>query len=321
MEKILVKGDWYTVTTKSTCSVTDAAGNPLGTAIAGSQLSFQASSGRITFSDPAAEVCRVPSPGIILPVASPQGNPLVCSFQDASYVSGYSSLSAFRVCVEVPGALESLYFYVSDSQRIVAEYYVDVISGQSGEILRAKVPLLFESESRSYRCTIRFAQPIPVSLYDALDFEFYIKCPRYGFDDYTSLRVVRPVFAIQAGIGADSFNRSGWALTQNIGVENHLLDGARLAFMSLTYRTPLPGYWGFLLMPQEGTISGNSINMPDGSGSFAISAMEEGKYFYFKAYAQPLPLELMYKNITELYPDLRIVILPAAVSQDGYGEI
>lgn len=65
MQKVLVKGYWYTVTTKSTCSVTDAAGNPLGTATAGSQLSFQATSDLITFSDPAAEVLCVPSPGII----------------------------------------------------------------------------------------------------------------------------------------------------------------------------------------------------------------------------------------------------------------
>lgn len=65
MKKILVKGDWYTVTTATTCSVTDANGKPLGTATAGSQLSFQASTEQITFSDDAAEVLVVPSPGII----------------------------------------------------------------------------------------------------------------------------------------------------------------------------------------------------------------------------------------------------------------
>lgn len=322
MEKLLIKGDWYTVTTKSTCSVTDAAGTPLGTAIAGSQLSFQATSDLITFSDPAAEVLCVPSPGIIRPAEPPQGNPLVCSWEDDDPPSGGDNLSAFRVYVEVPGVLESLYFYVTDNQRVAAEYCVDVSSRQSGVLLRAKVPLLFEDMGRSgYKCTIRFAQPIPVSLCDALDFEFYIKCPDYGFDDYTSLRVASSSYAIIAAKGSDNVARRGWALTRRTGDGNQSIYGARLTFMSLAYRTPLPVYWGFLLMPQEGTINGNYVNMPDGSGRFAIDAVEEGKYFYFSAYTQPLPLELMYKNITEFYPDFRIVILPAAVSLDGYAEM
>lgn len=56
MEKLLVKGTWYTVTTGSTCDVVDAEGRPLGTAEAGKQLTFKASTERITFSDDAAEV-------------------------------------------------------------------------------------------------------------------------------------------------------------------------------------------------------------------------------------------------------------------------
>ena len=56
MEKLLVKGTWYTVTTGSTCDVVDAKGRPLGTAEAGKQLTFKASTERITFSDDAAEV-------------------------------------------------------------------------------------------------------------------------------------------------------------------------------------------------------------------------------------------------------------------------
>lgn len=320
MEKILVKGDTYTVASKTTCTVTSAAGANLGTAFPGAPLRFTATTDLITLSDDAAEIARVADAACACPAPAPQGNPLVCSWEDVGLTSNIK-LSAFHIYVEVPGVLESLCFYVSDNQRVLAEYCVDVILARTRELLRAKVPLLFESESRGYKCTIRFAQPIPVSMGEALQFEFYIKSPRYGFDDYTSLREVLPLFTLQAIKGSGSVARSGWGLIERTDDENQFLSDARLMFMSLAYRTPLPGYWGFLLMPQEGTISGNSVNMPDGSGYFTISSMEEGKYFYFNASTQPLPLELMYKNITELYPDLRVVILPAAVSLDGYGEM
>lgn len=65
MTKTLVEGYWYTVTTATTCDVTDANGKPLGTATAGSQLSFKASTAEITFSDPDASVLVNLNPGII----------------------------------------------------------------------------------------------------------------------------------------------------------------------------------------------------------------------------------------------------------------
>ncbi len=48
MEKILVKGDTYTVASKTTCTVTSAAGANLGTAFPGAPLRFTATTGRVT---------------------------------------------------------------------------------------------------------------------------------------------------------------------------------------------------------------------------------------------------------------------------------
>ncbi len=60
MTKKLVKGAWYTVTTATTCDITDANGTLLGTAEVGKQLYFQATTELITFSDPAATVLSNP---------------------------------------------------------------------------------------------------------------------------------------------------------------------------------------------------------------------------------------------------------------------
>lgn len=60
MTKTLVKGSWYTVTTASTCTITDANGTTLGTAEAGKQFSFQATTELITFSDDSATVLANP---------------------------------------------------------------------------------------------------------------------------------------------------------------------------------------------------------------------------------------------------------------------
>lgn len=51
MTKNLVKGAWYTVTTATTCDITDANGTLLGTAEAGKQCIFKATTDQINFSD------------------------------------------------------------------------------------------------------------------------------------------------------------------------------------------------------------------------------------------------------------------------------
>lgn len=56
MEKILVKGDWYTVTTATTCTITAADGKLLATAEPGKQCTFKATTERILFSDDNADV-------------------------------------------------------------------------------------------------------------------------------------------------------------------------------------------------------------------------------------------------------------------------
>ena len=56
MTKNLAKGSWYTVTTTSTCDITDANGTPLGTAEVGKQYTFKATTDEITFSDDTAIV-------------------------------------------------------------------------------------------------------------------------------------------------------------------------------------------------------------------------------------------------------------------------
>lgn len=67
MTKTLVKGSWYTVTTASTCTITDANGTTLGIAEAGKQFAFQATTELITFSDAAATVLANPK---LAPVAA-----------------------------------------------------------------------------------------------------------------------------------------------------------------------------------------------------------------------------------------------------------
>jgi len=59
MTKILVKGDVYTVATKTECTVTSANGTPLGKATAGNPLSFTATTDRVELSDPDADFVRV----------------------------------------------------------------------------------------------------------------------------------------------------------------------------------------------------------------------------------------------------------------------
>lgn len=59
MEKILVKGDVYTVATKTECKVTSANGTPLGTATAEAPYTFPATTDRVVLSDPDAEFARV----------------------------------------------------------------------------------------------------------------------------------------------------------------------------------------------------------------------------------------------------------------------
>jgi len=59
MTKILVKGDVYTVATKTECTVTSANGTPLGKATAGNPLSFTAATDRVELSDPDAEFAHV----------------------------------------------------------------------------------------------------------------------------------------------------------------------------------------------------------------------------------------------------------------------
>ena len=59
MEKILVKGDVYTVATQTECKVTSANGTPLGTATAEAPYTFTATTDRVVLSDPDAEFARV----------------------------------------------------------------------------------------------------------------------------------------------------------------------------------------------------------------------------------------------------------------------
>lgn len=59
MTKILVKGDVYTVATKTECTVTSANGTPLGKATAGNPLSFTATTDSVELSDPDAEFAHV----------------------------------------------------------------------------------------------------------------------------------------------------------------------------------------------------------------------------------------------------------------------
>lgn len=59
MEKILIKGDVYTVATKTECKVTSANGTPLGTATAEAPYTFPATTDRVVLSDPDAEFARV----------------------------------------------------------------------------------------------------------------------------------------------------------------------------------------------------------------------------------------------------------------------
>lgn len=59
MEKILVKGDVYSVATKTECVVTSAGGAELGTATAGNPCTFIATTDSVELSDPDAEFARV----------------------------------------------------------------------------------------------------------------------------------------------------------------------------------------------------------------------------------------------------------------------
>lgn len=59
MEKLLIKGDVYTVATKTECTVTSANGTPLGKATAENPVSFTATTDRVELSDPDAEFARV----------------------------------------------------------------------------------------------------------------------------------------------------------------------------------------------------------------------------------------------------------------------
>lgn len=59
MEKILVKGDVYTVATQTECKVTSANGTPLGTATVEAPYTFTATTDRVVLSDPDAEFARV----------------------------------------------------------------------------------------------------------------------------------------------------------------------------------------------------------------------------------------------------------------------
>lgn len=59
MEKILIKGDVYTVATKTECTITSANGTPLGKATAENPVSFTATTDRVELSDPDAEFARV----------------------------------------------------------------------------------------------------------------------------------------------------------------------------------------------------------------------------------------------------------------------
>ena len=59
MEKILVKGDVYTVATKTECTVTSANGTLLGKATAENPVTFTATTDRVELSDPDAEFARV----------------------------------------------------------------------------------------------------------------------------------------------------------------------------------------------------------------------------------------------------------------------
>lgn len=59
MEKILVKGDVYSVATKTECVVTSAGGAELGTATAGKPCTFIATTDRVNLSDSEAEFVRV----------------------------------------------------------------------------------------------------------------------------------------------------------------------------------------------------------------------------------------------------------------------
>ncbi len=74
MTKTLVKGSWYTVTTASGCTITDANGTTLGTAEAGKQFAFQATTELITFSDPAATVLANPKHAPVAAGNSSGGN-------------------------------------------------------------------------------------------------------------------------------------------------------------------------------------------------------------------------------------------------------
>ncbi len=59
MEKILVKGDAYSVATKTECVVTSSGGAKLGTATAGKPCTFIATTDRVNLSDSEAEFVRV----------------------------------------------------------------------------------------------------------------------------------------------------------------------------------------------------------------------------------------------------------------------
>ena len=59
MEKLLIKGDVYTVATKTECTVTSANGTLLGKATAENPVTFTATTDRVELSDPGAEFARV----------------------------------------------------------------------------------------------------------------------------------------------------------------------------------------------------------------------------------------------------------------------
>lgn len=196
MTKTLVKGSWYTVTTASGCTITDANGTTLGTAEAGKQFAFQATTELITFSDPAATVLANPKHAPVAAGNSSGGNAaeelrlelLGESFEDTLHWSDpaleiihapayldSAPLPGFEEPVERDGCIRALRLF--NRRQVLSswvyediEYYcIFTVYSLGGEITGTTRGVFVITEQDAY---VEFDTPLNVSAGGKVKFEF-----------------------------------------------------------------------------------------------------------------------------------------------------
>ena len=236
MTKTLVKGSWYTVTTASGCTITDANGTTLGTAEAGKQFAFQATTELITFSDPAATVLANPKHAPVAAGNSSGGNAaeelrlelLGESFEDTlhwsdptiqlirnSYYLNGGPIPGFEEPVEREGYIHALRL-LNRTQRLndwVAEEYeyycIFTAYNSGGEITGTTRGVFVITNQDAY---VEFDTPLSVSAGGKIKFEFGIYCVPDKQD-----------WGVGSAIALDGYYMTSGYLVQKVGAR--LLEG------------------------------------------------------------------------------------------------